>query len=51
MLLSEEQERIRETARDLAGRELIPHSAEWERELALSARSAARARSNSASWA
>ncbi len=32
MLLSEEQERIRDTARDFAGRALVPHSAEWERD-------------------
>ena len=32
MLLTEEQERIRETARDFAARALLPHAAEWERE-------------------
>jgi len=32
MLLSEEQERIRETARDFAARELLPYSADWERD-------------------
>ena len=34
MLLTEEQERIRETARDFAARALLPHAAEWEREAA-----------------
>ena len=32
MLLTEEQERIRETARDFAAEVLLPHSAEWERD-------------------
>jgi butyryl-CoA dehydrogenase len=32
MLLTEEQERIRETAREFAGRALIPYAAAWERE-------------------
>jgi butyryl-CoA dehydrogenase len=32
MLLTEEQERIRDTAREFAGGALLPHSAEWERE-------------------
>jgi butyryl-CoA dehydrogenase len=32
MLLTEEQERIRDTAREFAGDALLPHSAEWERE-------------------
>lgn len=31
MILSEEQQRIRDTARDFARRHLAPHSAEWDR--------------------
>jgi hypothetical protein len=31
VLLTEEQEQIRQTARDFAQRELAPHSAEWDR--------------------
>ena len=30
MILTEEQQRIRDTARDFARRELAPHSAEWD---------------------
>jgi len=32
MILSEEQRRIQQVARDFARRRLLPHSAEWERE-------------------
>lgn len=32
MLLTEEQERIRETAREFAMRVLLPHSAQWDRD-------------------
>ena len=32
MILTEEQERIRKTARDFAERRLFPHSAEWDRD-------------------
>jgi butyryl-CoA dehydrogenase len=31
MILTDEQEQIRKTARDFAQRELLPHSAEWDR--------------------
>ena len=31
MLLTEEQEQIRNTAREFAQRSLAPHSAEWDR--------------------